>query len=745
MGYLEARPGGSQPPYLTTETQRDLSFGQLAAAVSRRRIVALMLFAAFMTLSVLLIQSLTPKYTSELLITLNMKNDSGGLTGSLSGGIVSKDMEELGTSINTITSLGAVRAIVDKLALQDDPEFDVLLKQKPASYITTLGIDRYLPQNIVKFLAASQADTAPPSPDLKREITVPDIAKRLTVTNDGKSYTIYIRFVANDPVKAAKIANAFGDWYVEHRKDLRSHQLDQISSLLLDKGDALRQQVIASQTAVEAYRQQHGIVNLGNDNTLNADALTKLNTTLVAARQAESEAQANLEEIQRFAENESPEAAAQIVGNAPTLVTLVDQQNQIKTRLAALSRTYLDSHPTIQAAKSQLSEVTQQLKAETDRVLSGLRARLQVAHNNTTQIATNLDQLTAANHKSARGGSELTQLESLRDADRVVYQTYLETVGRLGVAASSQAFDVEVTSPAVAPLWPSFPQKPLMLGLSAAVAAFLAIAVAIALDMVRRGIHSADELTAVKNLPVLGMVPRSRRVGRTPDRSLSMLAVRNPLGAHAEAIRSIGVSLLGSSNGQVHRTVVITSAVPGEGKTSLVLSLGRLAAAAGRSVLVMECDFRHPSLQRSLPTGDIGLVQVLSGVADLDGAIRVDEATGMRYLCAGGRALYPAELLNSAAMSAVIEQAKASYDLILVDTPPIGVVSDALVLSASADATILVLRTAKTDRRAFAMAVDRIMQFGVGVTGVVLSHVAPTEFTKYGSKREINRYFARSV
>jgi capsular exopolysaccharide synthesis family protein len=740
--HIAGRSDGAQSQISAIDASNDVDLGHLIAAVWRRRWSAVTLFAAFMGLSLLIVDILTPKYTAELAMALNMKQDTGGPAGNLSGGIVSKDTEEIATSINTITSPGTVRQIITRLNLQNDPEFDPIVAKPAGGLLTRLGLAGFLPSGLSSVLSGPSAAPVALSPEYLVGNTVPNVSKRLSVTNDGKSYTISISFTALEPDKAAMIANAFGEWYVQHRKDWRSHQLDQISRLLMEKSDALRQHVVESEAAVDAYRQKHGIVSLGNENTLNVDALTKLNTELIAARSAESEAEASLREIERFAADESPQAAAQVVGNAPNLVTLVDQQNQIKAQLASLSRHLLDSHPTVVSLKSRLDEVEAQVKTETGRVLAGLRARLQVARNNEAQIEAGMERLTALNQQSAQAGSELTELESQRDAARAVYQTYLEGAGRAGVEASAQAFDVEITSPAVAPLWPSFPRRELILSLSAACALMLAAALAVVLDSLRRGIHTAEEVATSRNVRVLGVVPQSTKRLVARDPSLSTQVITEPLGAYAEAIRSIGVSLLTGPSVADNKVVLVTSALPGEGKTTLVLSLGRLAAAAGKTVLVMECDLRRPSLLRTLPDPGVGLVDVLNDTVTLHDAIQTDPASGLRYLCAGAKALYPAELLNSEAMNAVLDAVRSSFDLVLIDTPPIGIVSDALVLSTRSDATIVVLRQGKTDKRAYFMTLDRLWQAGAAVTGVVLSRAPPAECLKYCSKREIRGYFA---
>jgi capsular exopolysaccharide synthesis family protein len=725
--------GESVPERLAGAT--DVTFGHFASMVWRRRWSVLFIFSFLLAVSALVLLSLTPKYTAQALITLNMKEESGGIAAMVSGGIVSKDTEEIGSAINSLMSPGAVEQVVKKLHLQNDAEFDPLLEVSRGSLLDKL------PLWLRKAFQSAQTEPRQHTSDEMLLYTLPVVAKQLSVTNDGKSYTISVSFTAREPETAALIANTFSDWFIQHRKDWRSHQLDQISAMLMEKGEALRDRVAKSEMAVTAYREAHGIIDIGNQVTLNDDALTKLNSELIAARNAEAEAAANLQELERFAASESPEAAAQLAGAAPNLATLVDQRNQVSEQLAGLSHSLLGSHPAITSLKSRLAEVDKQLSAETTRVLAGLRAKLQVARTGEAQIQTSMSQLTSASQRSARAGSELKQLESERDAARTVYQTYLESAGHVGVEASAQAFDAEITSPALSPISPSFPQTALIAGLSVVCAALMAIGAAILIDFLRRGVYSEEDVISIKGAPrVLGMVPESNRRALRRNPCLSLMAINEPLGSHAEAIRSISVALTVGRVNDARKVVLVTSALPGEGKTSTALSLARLAAAAGKLVLIIECDLRRPALHRSLPCSGVGLVDVLNGTSKLADVIQFDEKSGLRYICAGSNTAYPAELLSSDAMQTLIDDVRATYNLIIIDTPPIGVVSDALVLSTRADATIVVVRSGKTDKRAFGMALDRLSRTGIAVTGVVLTHVAPQEMYKYGSKREIGRH-----
>lgn len=719
----------------------DVSVKQLLMVVWRRRWMLALVVAILLALTSVFLVLVTPRYTAELILALNIEPSEQDTTQNMQGGIVSKDMSEVGTAINVLLSPAAMRAVVTGLHLDNDPEFDPLLRPPHPGLLDRVGLSRYLPKTSavaqempekVRHLLWGNADRPPPTAGEKIGTTQEVVAKHIAVTNDGKSYTIVVSATAHDPEMAARMANMLGQWYIDHRQEWRSQQLDQVASMLSGRGDALRQQVIHAEAAVADYQAKHGIVGLTQDNTLAIDALTKLNTELIAARSARAEAEANLTQMKQFAATRSREAAAQIVGNAPNLVSVIDQRNQLRAQIAGLSKTYTNAHPAMIELKSRLAQVDSTLDKEINSVLGGTEARLRVARADEADLERHVKELTANNQRNTLASPELRELQSKRDAAQAIYQNYLQGVGKVSVAAGAQAFDVQIWSPAVPPIWPSFPQTFLILGLSFVVSILIGTGVVILLDSMRRGVYKPEDIEVENGIRVLGMLPLVKK-GIADDPSLSNMALDDPLCEHAEALRSVNVALSGGGRLGYMKVILVTSALPGEGKSSLAISLARLAAAGGRSVLLLECDLRRPSFRRSLPCSGQGLSDFLAGKALLSDILRMDPKSGMNFVSAGTRALYPAELLASARMDAFIDEARGSFDLIIVDTPPVGVVADALVMSSRADATIMVLRHGKTDRRTFSMAMSRMLEAGANMAGVVLSHVDLRDLSKYGS------------
>jgi polysaccharide biosynthesis transport protein len=675
---------------------------------------------------------MTPRYKAELSLVLTIKDgsNSNSAIGGMSGGINSRDTPQLSSAIDVLTSSDTVRRVVQSLGLDRDPEWNPTL-QPPG---ITAGILRMLPFGLGSLL---QDDAKPPTAEEQAAMTEEAVRKRLSVTNDGKSYTIVVSFTSVDPVKAATIANAIADTYAAKELSGRAVELDRMSNLLLQRSDGLRARVIQTELAVQTYKEKNGIVDLDDNKTLVNDTLAKLNSELVSAQSERAKAQGMLANLRDFAHKQSGEAAAKVAAISPNLAALVDQRNQVRASLADLGTTYSIKYPKFQEMTSRSHEVDAQLTREIEQAMGGLQARVDVARANEAEIARSVTRLTSTNTANARATTELRQLVADAATAHSLYQTFLDTAGRAAVESYALAGNARIEAHATPPAFPAFPRMPIVLLIGGLSGLLIAIACAIALEATRKEVRTPEEVRDEFGEPALALLPYlagARSRDNHAARVMSMAAIENPLGEQAEALRSVGVALATSPGLRSSKVVLITSALPGEGKTSLAVSLARLAAASGRSVLLVECDLRRPAVNNALGVvAATGLTDVLEGRRSLQETTYEDAVSGMHFIPSGARARFPAEALGSAAMRGIVSASRDRFDLVILDTPPVGVVADALVLSGVIDAAILVVRWGKTPRRAVEMALDRLRFAGVRMAGVVLSQVRMKQLAQYGS------------
>jgi capsular exopolysaccharide synthesis family protein len=269
---------------------------------------------------------------------------------------------------------------------------------------------------------------------------------------------------------------------------------------------------------------------------------------------------------------------------------------------------------------------------------------------------------------------------------------------------------------------PSYPRKAQTLALAAAAGLILGIGLAILRDKMDTRLRSPDEIQTAVNLPILGVVPRMP--GRRSAVARAMAVHLDSRSEVAESYRTIRTAVYFGNHGGKIKTLLVTSAEPGDGKTTSASNLAIAIAQTGRSILLLDADFRKPTQHKNLDVKDnIGLSSVLAGVTTLDRAIQRTGVDGLDILPCGPVPENPSEILNSQEFGELIDKLALKYDHILFDSPPVNRVTDARILAAVCDATILVVRSDKTTRRAAEHARNALLSVGANVLGVVINGV----------------------
>jgi polysaccharide biosynthesis transport protein len=704
--------------------RNEVDLGRVARALWRRAGLILAVTLAFTVAGAGAAHFARPRYTAELELVLTVRGATDGPVGTMEGGIGNGDTEEVASAIDTLTSPYTIRQVVNEYRLQDDPEFNTALAP-PGPIQRLLGWLRG---------TGASAPAPPPSAEEGRAIAEANLRSRLSVTNDGRSYTIDVTFTSVDPDKAAHIANAIAKTYLAEDLDGRAAELDRMSGLLDHRSDALRQRLIDTKAAVDAYKAKHGILDLGSDQTLLSDTIAKFDSEMVSAEADRAQAESELSQLEEFARTRNPETAAKAAGASENLKMLIDRRNKAASDLAGVGAMWGPRNPWSIEMERGVTRIDEEIAGETQQSMAVLKARVNVAKAREQAIKGNLDRLVASNQESMKAGAGLRRLEADADTAHALYQTFLATAGQANVESSALAGNARIVSPASPPVFPSYPLRFLALAVSGFAGLVSGLALALGLEAARRTLCTPEEVAERLGLATLGLTPH---IGRRASRAhgavaMSIAAVDDPLGTVAEAIRSIGTGL--ARGAEAARVILVTSALPGEGKTSLALSFGRLAASSGRRVLLVECDLRSARLSAVLGRcSGPGLGEVLEGSGDFSKAINVDEASGMHFLSSGCKVAFPAERLGSPRMRRFIGLARQYYELVILDTPPAGIVVDALQLACVVDIALLVVQWGRTSYRAVSHTLERLEIAGAPAVGVVLSHVRVKKLKSYGT------------
>jgi len=707
-------PYPAPPPTTTPASQDGDGVTALLRVLWRRRATVVGVTALLLLLTALVLARMTPSYSARADIILEPRRpDATGQEAA--SGPPESDAALIASEIEVVTSRELLARVVQQQGLLRDPEFNAALGVEDGPLVA-LGL-------------RPPAEVPPLAKQRLR--TVDALRQRLTAQPVGRARVIAVRLRSADPRKAARLANAVAEAYLADRLAARRRAVDGATRALDAKVEELRQRVAAAEAKVAAYRRDSGLVD-GPGADVNAQQIAALNTRLVEARARQAEADARLAQAERLLEAGGADSAAEVLESA-LIGRLRGQESDLRRQRAELATVYGPRHPKMINVAAQIDELRGKIAQEVRRIVQNLRNEAAVAARRTAALR---DSLAAREREAAaqqRARVRLRQLEREAAAERELFSSFL---GRLKQTSASQGLErprARILSRATPPASPAAPNVPLILALAFMAALPCGVGAALLQEQFDQGVATLAEAEAVTGLPALALLPTAgdpRRRGRAP----ADLVLRRPASAYAEAVRGLHARLLRNDGRPAPRTVMVTSTLAMEGKTSLALALARSRARAGARVLLVEADLRRPSLAETLRLRPApGLADILSRDLPLARAIRLDPRSDLHVLPAGRATPLAADLLAGERLAALLDAFARSYDLVVLDTPPALPVADAATLGRMVDRTVLVLRWRKTPRASVQLAAKTLREADAEVAGVVLARADPRRLKHDGA------------
>ena len=416
-------------------------------------------------------------------------------------------------------------------------------------------------------------------------------------------------------------------------------------------------------------------------------------------------------------------------------------------RLAELRSQYREGHPQLIFATAERVDLRRGIAAEIDKIAANLQNERDIIQARVAALAAEVGRLQGDLNTLSAAEVTLRSLETEAEASRTLFQTLLQRLKETGVQDDAlHGSDARVLDFAVIPLNSFFPRKKVMVILAFCAAFALSLLFAVLREFLHPGFRSLAQTEAETGMPTLGMIPNAPPAalfGRRTQRFRQFTAKQGFV--YGEAIRTLRTNLMLSSHGDAPRTVMVASSVPNEGKTSIVLSMAAQFAETGRRCIVIDTDLRNPNIARYMrgPGHRGGLSDYLKGHVELDDVIDRDEKTGVAYIAAGAPAAQPPDLLGSPRMTGLLRGLRDTYDLVILDTPPVLAVADALVLMAGVDAVTYLVRWEKTERAKAMAGIKMTLEAGANIAGIVLTRVNVAKYAKYDDA-ESGLYFNRA-
>ena len=575
----------------------------------------------------------------------------------------------------------------------------------------------------------------------ERTSLVQDFLGSMQVERIKDSRIIRVGFESSNAALAARITNALVNNYIEHTFHQKYDATRQASEWMEQQLDELRAKVEKSQQALVEYERQNLIVNMGGNQSVAEQKMMELTHDLTAAQS---------ERIQ-------DESLYNLVKDNPNQVAFISQNEllqRLEERYADAKAQYADAlsqygpnFPKVVRTREQLNAIQGLIEAERKRVMEKLRNDYLGAADREKLLDNAMSQQRTELSRMSQLMIQHNILKREFDTNQALYENLLQRLKDATVSAGLKASNIRVIDRAMPPLYPIRPRKRQNVAIGMIVGLIMGVTLAFVQEALDSSVRTTEEAERLVSAPALAVIPLARDgSGRkmlpgakpaTPAGANGVpLAVLNtPSSPVAESYRSLRTSVLLSTAPRPPQTVLVTSAQVGEGKTSTALNLAIAFAQRSGPVLIIDADLRRPAVARSLGVAsEKGLSSYLTGAHSLDEVlIQYESVPNLWILPAGPRTPDPAELLSSPTMESTLKGMLSRFTHIIVDTPPLLLVTDAVVLSPLVDGVILVVASGVTARGALTRAHRILENAGTRVLGMVLNKVDMRFDTYYGS------------
>ena len=674
-----------------------------------------------------------PVYTAAAQVLLDpSKEKAGGAQDAILTDAVLDD-PMLESQMAIIRSTVLLRRVVEKERLVSDPEFGS--RPSAGGWTVLSTIHSFFAQSTPSELASPKSGSLQGPASSEVTATVENLKGSIAVSRTGLAYLINISVKSVDPARAARLANAVADAYVVDKLDARFEAARRASGWLGDRLDELRKQLRESEQAVAQFRADNNLVGSTSATTLNQEQLGQLNARLVSTRADTAEKKARLDLLDRVTKAGGSLASLPDAMNSPGLADLRKQESDISRKEADLLARYSDRHPSVVNVRAEMSDVRRAISAELQRQAGNVKNEYELAKARQDAIEKTLRELTGQTDLDNSKAITLRELERTAAVNKSMFEDFLQRAKITQEQSTFQARDLRVITPALPPDSPSAPNKRQTMLVALVLGLMAGLGGAYLLERLNAGFTSPRQVEDMLHMPLLASISHFDDRDLTVEGAVIPIAlypVAKPLSRLSEAMRSLRSGIQMADVDNPPKVLQVTSTMPGEGKTTIALTLATSAAQSGMKVMFIDADLRRPAASRFFKMDqNHGLVEYLIGAAQIKDIVEKRPEAGYWVLPAGGKTQNPSDLLNSEKFRELISQLKKNFDLVIIDTPPTGPVIDATVVSQSVDKVIFIVKWAATAREMVERAVEHL-QGHKKIAGIVFNHVNDNEAQKYG-------------
>ncbi|MGV3625167.1 MAG: GumC family protein [Archangium sp.] len=608
--------------------------------------------------------------------------------------------EYLETQYKIITSRAVSQRVVEKLGLATDAEF----------------------------LRLTKVDEKKRAEIMARMDAVAMVQGKIKVEPVKDSRVSLIKIEDSDPTRAALLANEVAQAYIDEGMSQKLKLTENASKWLDERREGLSDSARASELALYNYRKQADVLATSIDDraSMVSEKLQETNKALtdvqlkIAGLKARVSAIRNVQALQGADDRLWAEALPAARENLQ-LNKYKDRVLSLRVECADLSTRYLDEHPKLLECREKLASAEKEFARELSNLVISSEAELREAQEKEKNLKSLFEQARAEAFEVEKKKLELDQLKSEADSNKRQYDVVfkrLKDIELSGMLRTSNVRVLDAARPSMGPIRPNVPQGILMGVIGGLV---LGLGLALLLELLDSSVTSQSDIEERLGLTFLGFVPS---IPDAEKGARDLHIHREPKSLIAECTRAIRTNLLFMSPDKPFKRIVVTSSGPQEGKSTTAINLGITMAQSGSRVLIIDTDMRRPRLHKAFGvSNEVGVSSLIVGESKLDDAIKSTDVPGLFVLPCGPVPPNPAELLHAQSFNDLLSKVSDRYDRVILDTPPVGAVADAVVLSTQVDGVVVVLKSGQTNRDVAKRTVRALKDVKANIYGAVLNDV----------------------
>ena len=637
------------------------------------------------------------------------------------------------TQYDVLRSRNLAKRVIERLKLADEPAFKPPPARGIARAVAWLGT----------LLTRASPHGAPADGTAGEQKLIDRFLDAVEVTPRRNSYLVEASFFSPSPTLAANVANALAEEYVALALDQRLDAVQKGRAFIEKQLGVTKAALEHSEEDLQAFARANQILTVDAKQNIEYRKLQDLNEGLTKAQHERMVKESLYNQVR----NSDAATLSQITNNE-VIARLTSELATHQAERARLVATFTPEYPDVRRLDAQIGALRDQIRAEQNALAAALGADFEAAQKQEALLLDALEgQKRVVNDLNQRA-IDYKILKREVDTNRGIYQSLLQRLKEVEVTEGIKASNIQVIDVAEVPLRPAHPRPFLNLALALLVGSLGGVGIAFLQAHLDNAINTPEDVERYLRVPALGTLPELRAArgnGKAAAASPELTVVEEPQSMGAEALRTLRAALFLSSSTGPPQRLLVTSAGPQEGKTCISANLALLLAQAGRRVVLVDCDFRRPRIHRVFGvSSERGVSTFLTGRADLP-SLLLPTPHGVDVLPSGPPPPNPVELIDSPAMTTLLEELARRYEFVLVDAPPTLGFADVPLLARRGCGVLVVVRAGETPRRAATQASDYLQRMGAMLVGVVLNRVRPDSPGYYGSYLGYYAYYGRGA